>query len=40
MMEVFVFIHAMQERLHKGNLFVNENFGAYKNIEELWDGEQ
>ncbi|KAE8099340.1 hypothetical protein FH972_017330 [Carpinus fangiana] len=28
-----------QERLHKGNLFVAENFGAYKNIEELWDGE-
>ncbi|CAN1142511.1 NADPH-dependent aldo-keto reductase, chloroplastic [Linum perenne] len=26
-------------RLLKGNGFVHETFGAYKNIDELWDGE-
>jgi alcohol dehydrogenase (NADP+) len=30
----------MQERLIKGTgLFLHETFGAYKTIEELWDGE-
>ncbi|GLT92597.1 hypothetical protein SLE2022_104280 [Rubroshorea leprosula] len=28
-----------QERLIKGTGFVHETLGAYKNIEELWDGE-
>ncbi|CAN1304027.1 NADPH-dependent aldo-keto reductase, chloroplastic [Linum perenne] len=28
-----------QTRLLKGNGFVHETFGAYKNIDELWDGE-
>lgn len=30
----------MQERLIKGTGFVHETLGFYKNIEELWDGEQ
>jgi len=29
----------MQERLNKGTFSVNETYGAYKTIEELWDGE-
>ncbi|KAF5476122.1 hypothetical protein F2P56_007859 [Juglans regia] len=28
-----------QERLCKGTAYVHETFGAYKTIEELWDGE-
>lgn len=28
-----------QERLIKGGFFVHENYGAYKSLEELWDGE-
>jgi len=28
-----------QERLIKGTAFVHETFGAYKTLEELWDGE-
>ncbi|KAE9619437.1 putative oxidoreductase [Lupinus albus] len=29
-----------QDRLIKGTGFVHETYGFYKNIEELWDGEQ
>lgn len=29
----------MQARLVKGSPFVHETFGAYKTVEELWDGE-
>jgi hypothetical protein len=30
----------MQERLIKGTpYFVHETFGAYKTLEELWDGD-
>ncbi|KAF5476119.1 hypothetical protein F2P56_007856 [Juglans regia] len=29
-----------QERIIKGTPFVHETFGAYRTIEELWDGEQ
>nr|XP_023912514.1 NADPH-dependent aldo-keto reductase, chloroplastic-like isoform X2 [Quercus suber] len=28
-----------QERLIKGTVYAHETFGAYKTIEELWDGE-
>ncbi|KAG2690649.1 hypothetical protein I3760_09G197800 [Carya illinoinensis] len=28
-----------QERLGKGTAYVHETFGAYRTIEELWDGE-
>ncbi|RDX61843.1 NADPH-dependent aldo-keto reductase, chloroplastic, partial [Mucuna pruriens] len=28
------------DRLLKGTFFVDENYGAYKTVEELWDGEQ
>ncbi|KAJ4704597.1 Aldo-keto reductase family 4 member like [Melia azedarach] len=28
-----------QARLLRGTSFVNETYGAYKNLEELWDGE-
>lgn len=30
----------MQERLIKGTFAVHETYGAYRNVEELWDGEQ
>ncbi|KAK3226299.1 hypothetical protein Dsin_006161 [Dipteronia sinensis] len=33
------FAEIEQERLIKGTAFVHETFGAYKTIEELWDGE-
>ncbi|KAJ7950261.1 Aldo-keto reductase family 4 member like [Quillaja saponaria] len=33
------FVEIKQERLIKGRAFVSETYGAYKNIEELWDGE-
>lgn len=29
----------MQARLVRGSPFVHETFGAYKTVEELWDGE-
>lgn len=29
----------MQGRLVKGEAFVHETFGAYRTLEELWDGE-
>jgi len=29
----------MQERLLKATFFTDETYGAYKTIEELWDGE-
>ena len=29
----------MQDRLIKGTAFVDETCGAFKTIEELWDGE-
>jgi len=29
----------MQDRLIKGAFFTDENYGAFKTIEELWDGE-
>lgn len=29
----------IQDRLIKGTFFVDETYGAYKTIEELWDGE-
>ncbi|KAH7553741.1 hypothetical protein JRO89_XS12G0050100 [Xanthoceras sorbifolium] len=32
-------LHTIYERLIKGTAFVHETFGAYKTIEELWDGE-
>lgn len=29
----------LQERLIQGTEFVHETLGAYKSLEELWDGE-
>ena len=29
----------MQVRLLTGAEFIHENYGGYKNLEELWDGE-
>jgi len=29
----------MQDRLIKGTFFVDETYGAFKTVEELWDGE-
>ncbi|KAK1562375.1 hypothetical protein Q3G72_010935 [Acer saccharum] len=33
------FAEIEQDRLIKGTAFVHETFGAYKTVEELWDGE-
>ncbi|XP_012458612.1 NADPH-dependent aldo-keto reductase, chloroplastic [Gossypium raimondii] len=33
------FAEIEQERLIKGSVFVHETLGAYRSIEELWDGE-
>jgi diketogulonate reductase-like aldo/keto reductase len=33
------FSEIKQDRLIKGTFFVNETYGAYKTVEELWDGE-
>ncbi|TKY63338.1 Aldo-keto reductase family 4 member C9 [Spatholobus suberectus] len=33
------FSEIKQDRLVKGTFFVDETYGAYKTIEELWDGE-
>ncbi|KAG2690650.1 hypothetical protein I3760_09G197900 [Carya illinoinensis] len=30
---------AIKERLGKGTAYVHETFGAYRTVEELWDGE-
>lgn len=29
----------MQERLVKASFFVHETYGAYRSIEDFWDGE-
>jgi len=29
----------MQDRLIKGTFCTDETYGAYKTVEELWDGE-
>ncbi|XP_057459131.1 NADPH-dependent aldo-keto reductase, chloroplastic-like [Lotus japonicus] len=34
------FSEIKQERLIKGTFAVHETYGAYRNVEELWDGEQ
>ncbi|XP_058729216.1 NADPH-dependent aldo-keto reductase, chloroplastic-like [Vicia villosa] len=33
------FSEIKQDKLIKGTFFVNETYGAYKTVEELWDGE-
>ncbi|XP_047174532.1 NADPH-dependent aldo-keto reductase, chloroplastic-like, partial [Vigna umbellata] len=33
------FSEIKQDRLIKGTFFVDDNYGAYKTVEELWDGE-
>lgn len=32
-------VHVFQERLIKATVFAHETFGAYRTVEELWDGE-
>lgn len=29
----------VQDKLIKGTFFANETYGAYKTVEEFWDGE-
>ena len=36
---IYFLFYAFQERLIRGSGFVHETFGAYRTIEELWDGE-
>ncbi|KAF5476120.1 hypothetical protein F2P56_007857 [Juglans regia] len=38
--EMFSDIEQASSRIIKGTPFVHETFGAYRTIEELWDGEQ